>query len=105
MIYVEIKRLEREVTNNTYTRIVSDKILRFENKESYSSDGIWKLNHNMRFVYGYYKGILTSYRVHNVSSKPIVHKERKVLIHKRIKAEIIKLEEKKRKLFEEVDGL
>lgn len=93
MIYVEIKKFE------AYGGKVSNLVLEFKDINSYCGDS--RLTIDAKFVIGRSK----IYRVINVSSKPIIRKNRKVIDYKRMKEELNKLDEKRRVLFKQIDNL
>ena len=56
------------------------------------------LTKDYRFVYGFYYGMITKFRVTNISSKPIKYKDDKVARYKKIQKQIDELKEKQRKI-------
>ena len=59
------------------------------------------LTKDYRFVYGFYYGQITMFRVTNISSKPIEWRERKIEQYKKIQEKINELKNQQRRLLTE----
>ena len=56
------------------------------------------LTKDCKFVYGFYYGMITKFRVTNISSKPIKYKDDKVARYKKIQKQIDELKEEQRRI-------
>ena len=60
----------------------------------------WNITNDLRFIYGYYQGRRTYFKVTNISSKPILNKCNKVEKWHKITQEINKLKKQRKNLLE-----
>ena len=93
--YKTIKDLKDSAITNYY---IIPSIIYFIDGESKCSMFLTK---DYRFVYGFYYGQITMFRVTNISSKPIEWRERKIEQYKKIQEKIDELKNQQRRLLTE----
>lgn len=101
-VYVEFKPCYKTkyLTNFGFDKIpiINYSKARFIDGKSNMIDGTLYITKDLKYVYCYYMGEPSYYRVTNVSSKPILHKINKVKEWHRITKEINELKGQRKKL-------
>lgn len=91
-LYVEIRPCSKTIRDTDYTKysfLPLGNVIHFVNKKAEKFGFI--LSDDYKFIIGYYKGMVTMYRVTNISSKEITFKNNVIMEYKRLQKEIDRL--------------